>query len=83
MTVQDNTYLSKSLFVRGLQCHKSLYLHKYHPELKKEISSEQESLFESGKDVGLLAQHLFPGGVEISYEGLSHSEQLAPSENQR
>lgn len=83
MTVQDNATLSKSLFVRGLQCRKSLYLHKYHPELKKEISSEQESLFESGKDVGLLAQHLFLRGVEIPYEGLSHSEQLAPSENQR
>ena len=26
--------LSKSLYTRGLQCHKSLYLHKYHPELR-------------------------------------------------
>lgn len=33
-----STYLSKSLFIRGLQCHKSLYLHKYHPELKDEVS---------------------------------------------
>jgi len=62
--------------VRGLQCHKSLYLYKYHPELIDELSEEKESLFSSGKDVGLLAQQLFPGGVEIPYEGLSHSEQL-------
>lgn len=26
--------LSKSAFVRGIQCHKSLYLKKYHPELE-------------------------------------------------
>ncbi len=26
-------YLSKSQFIRGLQCHKSLYVEKFHPEL--------------------------------------------------
>lgn len=77
MIEKDNTYLSKSLFVRGLQCHKSLYLHKYHPELKDELSEELEALFASGQDVGLVARQLFPGGVEIPYEGLSYAEQLA------
>ena len=33
-TKQDEAYLSKSLFVRGVRCHKSLYLQKYRPELK-------------------------------------------------
>jgi hypothetical protein len=55
MTAKDDAYLSKSLFVRGLQCHKSLYLYKYHPELKDELSPEQEALFSTGTDVGLLA----------------------------
>ena len=68
--------LSKSLFIRGLQCHKSLYLHKYRPELKDEISDAQKTLFQSGTEVGILAQGLFPGGLEIPYEGLSHQEQL-------
>jgi len=72
----DYLYLSKSLFLRGLQCHKSLYLHKYHPELKDEISPQQEALFQSGTDVGLYARQLFPGGVEIAYGTLSHKEQL-------
>jgi hypothetical protein len=76
MIEKDNAYLSKSLFIRGLQCHKSLYLHKHHPELKDEVSAEQEARFSTGKDVGRLAQQLFPGGVEIPYEGLSHSEQI-------
>jgi hypothetical protein len=68
--------LSKSQFIRGLQCHKSLYLHKYHPELRDKPSVSQEAVFQNGTDVGILAQSLFPGGVEIPYEGLTPSEQI-------
>ena len=70
-------HLSKSLFIKGLQCHKYLWLEKNRPELKDEISAFQESIFQSGSDVGELACGLFPGGVEIPYEGLSYTEQLA------
>ena len=73
---KTNTYLSKSLFIKGLQCHKYLYLEKYHSDLKDEISDQQEALFQSGTEIGLYAQKLFPNGVEIPYDGLSHSEQL-------
>src|SRR5208283_3239865 len=69
-------YLSKSLFIRGLQCQKSLYLQKYYPELKDEISEEQESLFLAGYEVGKYAKQLFPGGVEIPYDGLTYAEQI-------
>ncbi len=68
--------LSKSLYIRGLQCHKSLYLHKQRPELRDEISEEQEALFQAGHDVGNVARQLFPNGMEIPYEGLSHAEQI-------
>jgi hypothetical protein len=70
------TYLSKSLFIKGLQCHKSLYLHKYHPELKDETTEMQEATFQSGRAVGIYAQKLFPNGVEITYDDLSLSDQL-------
>lgn len=79
MTVMNkkiSTYLSKSLFIRGLQCHKSLYLHKYHPDLKDEISEEQKTLFQSGVNVGIYAQKLFPGGVEIPFDDVSLSKQI-------
>jgi hypothetical protein len=79
MTVMNkkiSTYLSKSLFIRGLQCHKSLYLHKYHPDLKDEISEEQKTLFQSGVNVGIYAQKLFPGGVEILFDNVSLSKQI-------
>lgn len=68
--------LSKSQFIRGMQCHKSLYLHKYHPELRDKLSASQEAVFQSGTDVGILAQSLFPGGVEVPYEGLTPAEQI-------
>ncbi len=75
-TKQDDAYLSKSLFVRGVRCHKSLYLHKYRPELKDVVSEETENKFEIGFQIGDLAQGLFPGGVIVPYEGLSHKEQI-------
>jgi hypothetical protein len=73
----EPAYLSKSLFIRGLQCHKSLFLDRYQPELKDKVSEEKQALFESGTDVGVVARHLFPGGVEVPYDGLSLQEQLA------
>lgn len=73
--------LSKSLFIRGLQCHKSLYLQKYRPELKEEVTPEKQRLFDSGSNVGLLAQQLFPGGVNVPYEGLSYMEQIEKTQS--
>jgi hypothetical protein len=58
--------LSKSTFIRGLQCEKNLYLYKYHPELADEISDAQQAIFDRGTSVGLLAQGLFPGGVNCA-----------------
>ncbi len=75
-TNEDDAYLSKSLFVRGVRCHKSLYLHKYRPELKDEVSAETEKRFAGGYEIGDLAQGLFPDGKLVPYDGLSHEEQL-------
>lgn len=67
--------LSKSLYIKGLQCHKALYLHKYKPELKDETSSALEARFRQGNEVGKLAQKLFPGGIEIPYEKNNYDSQ--------
>ena len=77
----DNIYLSKSLFVRGIRCHKSLYLQKYRPELKDEVSAETEKRFAGGYEIGDLALGLFPGGMMVPYDGLSHAEQLGMTAN--
>ncbi len=60
--------LSKSTFLRGVQCDKSLYLYKHYYELKDEISPEKQAIFSRGTNVGLLAQQLFPGGIDASPE---------------
>ena len=72
-----NLSLSKSSFIRGLQCHKSLYLYKHQPELRDEISALQQALFQSGTDVGIYAQKLFPGGVAIPFGKGTLSKQLS------
>ena len=57
--------ISKSSFIRGKQCHKSLYLKKHHPELEDKVSDTQQAIFDGGTNVGLLAQQLFPGGIDL------------------
>lgn len=60
--------LSKSTFIRGLQCEKSLYLYKYHYKLKDPTSSSLQAVFDQGTNIGLLAQDLFPNGMDASPE---------------
>ncbi len=60
--------ISKSTYIRGLQCEKSLNLNKYHPELRDEIPASRERVFATGHEVGELAQQLFPGGVDCGFE---------------
>jgi len=80
MTTHDkkpNTYLSKTLFMKGLQCHKALYFEKYQPELKVEQDTDMQLRLAGGIEAGNYAKGLFPGGVEVPYDGLSHDEQVA------
>ncbi len=74
---RDSFSLSKSKFMRGLQCQKALYLTVHQPELAGPVSAEQEAIFESGSEVGELAHGLFPGGVFIPYDRHNHGEQIA------
>lgn len=61
--------LSKSTYIRGLQCHKSLYLNKFRPYLRDKLSEEQLAKFARGHSVGKVAQQLFPGGIAMSRPG--------------
>ena len=58
--------ISKSTFIRGLQCDKSLYLKKYQPQLEDKVSEAQQAIFDSGHEIGSLATKLFPGGVDLN-----------------
>jgi hypothetical protein len=63
--------LSKSSFIRGVQCEKMLYLDKHHSDLREESSVSKEAIFEQGTNVGLLAQDLFKGGYDASPDDYS------------
>jgi len=61
----ESPVLSKSSFIRALQCSKSLYLHKNSPHLKDTLTLKQKAVFSRGHNVGALARNLFPGGTEV------------------
>jgi len=69
--------LSKSQYIRGLQCHKSLWLYKHKPELRDTPSAQTESSFNTGYDVGELAKELFPNGVEIAFDSSNFDGMIA------
>lgn len=58
--------LSKSTFIRGNQCLKSLYLNKKRPFLRDRMPKERLLVFQRGHTVGDLAHDLFPGGINMS-----------------
>ena len=60
--------LSKSQYIRGLQCHKSLWFCRNRPELRQAPDAATQARFEIGHSVGKLACELFPGGVEIEFD---------------
>ena len=60
--------LSKSLYVKGLQCKKALWLKKYKPEVLTPPSNHLQAVFETGNEVGDLACKLFPKGKEVPYK---------------
>jgi predicted RecB family nuclease len=60
--------ISKSKFCAGVQCLKRLYLLVHEPELAAEPDATSEAVIEQGREVGLLARQMFPGGVEVRSE---------------
>ncbi len=59
--------LSKSLYTRGIQCPKALWLKKYNKEVLSSPDETALARFETGNVVGDLVCKLFPNGVEIPY----------------
>jgi len=61
--------LSKSLYIRGLQCEKSLWLKKKKPGVLQAPDDGKQAVFDTGTSVGELACELFGGGSRIEYTG--------------
>ncbi|KIM11031.1 MAG: hypothetical protein KU37_07955 [Sulfuricurvum sp. PC08-66] len=72
--------LSKSQFIRGMKCHKSLWLLKHQPHLRTPSDSAQEALFASGYTVGDAAKSLYPDGVEIAFDRGNYDAMIAQTQ---
>jgi len=69
--------LSKTLYIRGLQCEKSLWLKKHKPDVLSPPNEKLQQAFDDGHQFGALAQKLFPGGREIVFRGTTINQKLA------
>ena len=65
----SNKFLSKSLYIRGLQCEKSLWLKKKKPEVLQAPDDSAQAVFDTGTSVGELACELFSSGERIEFSG--------------
>ena len=65
--IKPKLNLSKSLYTKGLQCKKALWLKKYNKEVLTAPDDMKKAIFEAGNVVGGLACELFPGGKEVEY----------------
>ena len=60
--------ISKSQYLKGVQCPKALWYYRHRPDLKPEITAALQNLFDTGHEIGELARQYFKGGVEITAE---------------
>lgn len=66
--------LSKTTYMYGMQCHKRFYLNRFHKNLANPEDEQSQAIFQTGTDIGLLAQDLFPGGVNAQGTEEWHGE---------
>ncbi len=63
MTVSPT--ISKTQYIKGLQCPKALWYYKNREDLKPEIDATTQAKFDMGNEIGALAQHYFDNGIEV------------------
>lgn len=61
-------FLSKSSYCKCLQCEKILWLSKYKKDTARAVNNE--SIFETGREVGEVAKGLFGDYVDISFDDI-------------
>ena len=61
-----NLKLSKTAFIKGLQCPKALWLYRHRKDLAPEIDPETQARFDTGHEIGQWAMKYFKGGVEVT-----------------
>ena len=72
--------ISKTQYLRGLQCHKSLWRKAHGIKPDAQASDATESLFATGNEVGEYAKTLFPGGTDITPPEFDARKMLADTQ---
>jgi len=65
--------ISKSQYLRGLQCLKSLWLHNFQPQLRAPLGPGLRHILDQGHKVGELARRLYPDGFLIQAEDIAQA----------
>ena len=68
--------LTKSGFLKYLQCPKALWLYKNRKDLLPEVDENKQAIFDAGYEVESYAYELFPGGVHAYKDGDSFWEPI-------
>ncbi|ECP8999324.1 DUF2779 domain-containing protein [Campylobacter jejuni] len=74
-------FFSKSKYIRGTQCAKSLWLQTYKKDVLSKPDENALAKFSTGDKLGELACKLFPNGVKIEFEGSSFDEKCEQTKN--
>lgn len=72
--------LSKSQYLKGMQCRKMLWLYRERKDLIPEASPSLQMLFDQGREIGRLAHQRFPGGTLIAEDHARLEEALASTQ---
>ncbi|MAF94435.1 MAG: phosphomethylpyrimidine kinase, partial [Rhodospirillaceae bacterium] len=73
----EEKLLTKSLYLRGLQCEKSLWLKINNSDVLEDEDIAISQIFETGRKVGALACNLFPNGKRISFGDTVRDQRIA------
>jgi hypothetical protein len=73
--------LSKSRFLSGLQCHLRLWYECFERQLASLPDPATQALFETGREVGMLARQRYPGGVLVEWDHRHSKEATAKTES--
>ena len=60
--------ISKSQYVKGLQCPKALWFYRHRKDLAPEIDAQTQAKFDAGNEIGVLAMSYFDSGIEVTNE---------------
>ncbi len=58
--------ISKSQYLKGLQCPKALWLYRHRKDLAPKIDPETQARFDTGHEIGQWAMKYFEGGAEVT-----------------